>query len=617
MTDIRNPLVRRCPRLGGPVAFSYCLRCEQEQPCFKVVDCWWETFDIVQYLRDHLSAEQFDRLMDARPRPKISSLVEMIAQSRQRIYDKEAITMKVLVSDNLEDAGLGILRKEPDIQVDVRTGLTPEELKAIIGDYDALIIRSATKVTEDLLKAAHNLKVVGRAGIGLDNVDIPAATKRGIIVMNTPAGNVVTTAEHAIAMMMALSRNIPWGTASTKAGRWEKKKLQGREIFNKVLGVIGFGKIGSIVADRARGLKMQVIVHDPFVTKDAIEAAGYEPVTLDELYRRADYITLHVPKLKDTVGLLNKAAFDKMKEGVMIINCARGGIVDEADLNEALRSGKVAGAALDVFEKEPPGECPLFEIDRVICTPHLGASTVEAQTNVAVQVSEQILAFLRAGTIINAVNVPAVSGELLAKIGPLLTLGERMGCLLAQLCKGPAREIVIEYAGEFPEQDLSAVTTAILKGFLTPMVQDSVNFVNAKVVAGERGVKVTEARSASDEYINLVTVKAVVDGAQHSVAGTIFGRKYPRVVKIENFRLELPPQGKFILIHNHDKPGAIGSIGTLLGNNRVNISQMRVGQQEDGDKTMIYFRTDNPIPEPVMEELKKLPLIIDVMAFEL
>ena len=263
--------------------------------------------------------------------------------------------MKVLVSDNLEDVGLDVLRKEPGIQVDVRAGLKPEELKAIIGDYDALIIRSATKVTEDLLQSAAKLKVVGRAGIGLDNVDIPAATKRGIIVMNTPTGNAITTAEHAIAMMMALSRNIPWATSSTKAGMWEKKKLQGREIFNKVLGIIGFGKIGSIVADRARGLKMQVIVYDPFVSPETIEKAGFEPVSLEELYRRSDYITVHVPKLKDTAGLLNKAAFDQMKDGVMIINCARGGVVNEADLNAALRSGKVGGAAMDVFDQEPPG----------------------------------------------------------------------------------------------------------------------------------------------------------------------------------------------------------------------------------------------------------------------
>ncbi|MBI5579827.1 MAG: phosphoglycerate dehydrogenase [Deltaproteobacteria bacterium] len=525
--------------------------------------------------------------------------------------------MKVLVSDNLEDVGLEVLRKEPGIQVEVRAGLKADELKAIIGDYEALIIRSATKVTDDLLQSATKLKVVGRAGIGLDNVDIPAATKRGIIVMNTPTGNVITTAEHAIAMMMALSRNIPWATATMKAGLWEKKKLQGRELFNKVLGLIGFGKIGPIVADRARGLKMQVIVYDPFVSPETIEKAGFEPVSLEELYRRSDYITVHVPKLKDTAGLLNKAAFDKMKDGVMIINCARGGIVNEADLNAALRSGKVGGAALDVFEKEPPGVCPLFELDRVICTPHLGASTVEAQTNVAVQVSEQVLSYLKSGTIINAVNVPAVSGELLGKIGPLLTLGERMGCLLAQLCKGPAREINIEYAGEFPEPDLSSVTTAILKGFLTPMVQDTVNFVNAKMLAGERGIRVVEARARSDEYVNLVTVKAVSNGFVNSVAGTIFGRKDLRVVKINNFRLELAPHGKFIVIHNNDKPGAIGSIGTLLGNHRVNISQMRVGQQEDGDKTMIYFRTDNPIPDPVMQELRRLPLIIDVMAFEL
>ena len=321
--------------------------------------------------------------------------------------------MKVLVSDNLGEIGIKMFQEESGIDVDVNTGLEPEALKSIIGEYDALVIRSATKVTEDLINAAANLKVIGRAGIGLDNVDIPAATKRGIVVMNTPTGNVITTAEHTIAMMMALTRNIPWGTSTLKAGLWEKKKLQGREVYQKVLGVIGIGKIGSIVADRARGLKMHVIVHDPFVTHEQIEKAGFEPVSLEELYRRADYITLHVPKMKDTIGLLNKAAFDQMKDGVMIINCARGGIVDESDLNEALTSGKVAGAALDVFESEPPGVCPLFEIDRVICTPHLGASTLEAQTNVAVQVAEQIIAYLQSGTIINAVNVPAVSGELL------------------------------------------------------------------------------------------------------------------------------------------------------------------------------------------------------------
>lgn len=526
--------------------------------------------------------------------------------------------MKVLVSDNLGDIGIKMFQEEPGIEVDVKTGLAPDELKRIIGGYDALVIRSATKVTEELLEAAKALKVVGRAGIGLDNVDIPAATKRGVVVMNTPTGNVITTAEHTIAMMMALTRNIPWGTSTLKAGLWEKKKLQGREVFNKVLGVIGFGKIGSIVADRARGLKMQVIVHDSFVTPEQIEKAGFEPVSLEELYSRADFITLHVPKLKDTTGFLNKAAFEKMKDGVMIINCARGGIVDETDLNEALLSGKVAGAALDVFEHEPPGVCPLFEVDRVICTPHLGASTLEAQTNVAVQVAEQIIAYLKHGTIINAVNVPAVSGELLEKIGPLLTLADRMGCLLAQLASGPVKEVVIEYAGDFQNLDLSPVTTAVLKGLLTPMIKDDVNFVNAEVLAKERGIKITATTiPETDEYINLITVRAYYEGGKSKVAGTIFGQKDPRVVNINNFRLELHPQGRFILIHNHDKPGAIGSIGTLLGDHKVNISRMRVGQEKGGDKTMIFIRTDEIIPDDVMEKLRDLPLNINVSSFEL
>lgn len=317
--------------------------------------------------------------------------------------------MKVLVSDNLDKTGIRMMEEEEGIEADVNTGLSPEDLKQIIGNYEALIIKSATKVTDEILLQAKRLKVIGRAGIGLDNVDIPAATKRGIVVMNTPGGNIVTTAEHTIAMMMALTRNIPQGTISLKAGRWDKKKLQGREIFNKTLGIIGYGKIGSIVADLARGLKMNVIICDPYIPAEQIEKAGFEGTTLDELYRRSDYITVHVPKLKSTTGLLNKKAFEKMKEGVMVINCARGGIVDENDLYYAIVSDKVAGAALDVFETEPPARSPLFELDKVICTPHLGASTYEAQTNVSMEVADQIIKYLKNGTIINAVNVPAVN----------------------------------------------------------------------------------------------------------------------------------------------------------------------------------------------------------------
>ncbi len=526
--------------------------------------------------------------------------------------------MKVLVSDNLGDIGIEIFNEEEGIEVDVKTGLPPEELKAIIGDYDALAIRSATKVTEDLLAAANNLKVVGRAGIGLDNVDIPAATKYGVAVMNTPGGNVVTTAEHAIAMMMALTRNIPQGTASLKDGRWDKKKLQGREVYNKTYGVIGYGNIGSIAADRARGLKMNVIVYDPLVTPEKIEKDGYECVSLEELYKRSDYITIHVPKIKQTVGLLNKEAFEQMKDGVMIINCARGGIVDEADLYDAVKSGKVAGAALDVFETEPPENSPLFELDRVTCTPHLGASTKEAQTNVAVAVARQIIDYLKNDTVINAVNVPSVTGDLLKKLGPYLSLGDRMGSLQAQLINSPIKEVAIEYTGSFHEFDMSPVTTAIVKGLLSCTVPDDVNSVNAPVLAKNMGIKITETESSeTEDYTNLITVNVITTKMTSSVSGTIFGKNNPRVVKINNFRLELIPKGFLALIHNVDKPGAIGSIGMVLGENNINISRMHVGQSEDGENNIIFLRTDIPMTDSVIERLNALPIVKTVTYLEL
>ncbi len=525
--------------------------------------------------------------------------------------------MKVLVSDNLGEAGIQMFQEEEGIDVDVKTGLSPEELKGVIGNYAGLVIRSATKVTEDLLEAATQLKVVGRAGIGLDNVDIPAATKRGIVVMNTPGGNVITTAEHTIAMIMSLTRNIPDGTSSLKAGRWDKKKLQGREIYNKILGVIGFGKIGSIVADRARGLRMQVIVHDPFVTPDQIEKAGFESVSLEELYQRSDYITVHVPKLKGTTGLINKDAFDQMKEGVMIVNCARGGIVDEDDLYDAMQSGKVAGAALDVFESEPPGICPLFELDRLICTPHLGASTQEAQTKVAVDVAGQIIDFLKNDTILNAVNVPSITGDLLKKLGPLLTLAEQMGNLQSQLIHGAIKEVVIEYAGDFKGLDLSPVSMAVLKGLLTHIVKDDVNFVNSQAIAKERGIRITETSSdESYEYVNLITVKVVTTEITNTVSGTIFGKNEIRIVKINNFRLELIPTGHISLIYNLDKPGAIGSFTTLLGESNVNIDLMQVGQEETGKMNIIFLKTSVRIPDKIIGKMLDLPLVISVTPLE-
>jgi D-3-phosphoglycerate dehydrogenase len=525
--------------------------------------------------------------------------------------------MKVLVSDNLGEDGIRMFEEAPGIDVDVNTGLDADGLKAIIADYDALVIRSATKVTADLLQAAPRLKVVGRAGIGLDNVDIPTATQQGVVVMNTPTGNVVTTAEHAIAMMLALTRNIPTGTATLREGRWEKKKLQGRELFNKVLGIIGYGKIGAIVADRARGLKMNVIIHDPFVTPEQIEKAGFESVDLDTLYERADYITVHVPKLKNTIGMVNKAAFEKMKPGVMVINCARGGIVNEADLFDALESGIVAGSALDVFETEPPGKCPLVVHEHVICTPHLGASTREAQTNVAVAVARQIIDFLTAGTVVNAVNMPSVTGEVLKKVGPYLNLAERMGCLQAQLVRGPIKEVVVEFHGDFKELDLSPVSTAVLKGILTPVVKDDVNYVNAQVMAQQRGIKVTETNSAeSDYYVNQITVRAITTEMSSVASGTIFGRKDPRIVKIDKFRLEMIPHGHMALIQNIDKPGSIGEIGTTLGRHNINIGRMQVGQEEEGDRNIIFLTTDTPIPEDVVEEMRQLSLVKTVTPLE-
>lgn len=526
--------------------------------------------------------------------------------------------MKVLVSDKVADIGIKMFNEAGGIDVDVKVGLMPEDLKAIIRDYEALVIRSATKVTEELLKVADRLKVIGRAGIGLDNVDIPAATRRGIVVVNTPDGNVVTTGEHTIAMMLALSRNIPQGTASLKAGRWEKKNLQGREVFNKTLGVIGYGRIGSIVADRARGLKMQVVVHAPYANKEVVEQAGFELVSLEELYRRSDYITIHVPKLKDTIDLINMEAFDRMKPGVMIINCARGGIVNEKDLAGALESGKVGGAALDVFETEPPGSSPLLEFDNVICTPHLGASTVEAQTNVTVAVAEQIISYLQTGTIINAVNVPSVSGELLDKLRPYLTLGERMGCLQAQLAKGAINKVTVIYLGDFFGLDMAPVTTAVLKGLLSPFLQDEVNFVNAAVIAKERGIKVIESRSVeAEDFTSLITIQATSSKVSNTVSGTIFGKREPRIVRVNAFRLEVVPEGHLLFIHNLDKPGAIGSIGTVLGRHNINIGRMHVGQEKDGVRNVILLVTDTPAPPETLEELQALPLVRSVTPLEL
>lgn len=524
-------------------------------------------------------------------------------------------SFKVLVSDKLGDAGIKIFEDEPGIVVDVRTDLTPEELAEEIEPYHALVIRSATRVTADLLGVARNLKVVGRAGIGLDNVDISAATQRGVVVMNTPTGNTITTAEHAIAMMMSLSRKIPQGTASLQAGRWEKKKLEGRELMGKTLGLMGYGKIGSIVADRARGLKMRVIVYDPNVNPERIEQEGFESVSLEDLYKESDCITVHVPKIKKTSGMLNKDAFAQMKDGVMIINCARGGIIDEDDLCQALKSGKVAGAALDVFAVEPPGESPLLAFDNLICTPHLGASTREAQTNVAVDVARQIVAFLKEGTVINAVNTPSVAGDRLNKLKPYLELVERIGRLLAQIIQGKLKEVAVEYNGDYSGLQLEPVTTALLNGLLDPLVADTVNAVNAPAIAQDMGIRVSETSSAeSADYINSMTVRVTTTEGTQTVTGTIMGKIHPRIVRINTFSVDMRPYGAVLLVLTANRPGDIGAIGAVLGEENINISRMMIGQEETpGDQNLILVGTEAAVPDVVVEKLKKQDLVLAVI----
>ena len=526
--------------------------------------------------------------------------------------------MKVLVSDNLSKVGIEIFEKTPGIQVDVKTGLKPEELKEVIKDYDALVIRSATKVTADIIAAADKLKVIGRAGIGLDNVDIPAATQRGIVVMNTPEGNTITTAEHAIAMIMALSRNIPQATASLKAGKWEKKQLQGKELYNKTLGIIGAGHIGRIVADRAKGLKMNVIVYDPYVKPEVLSELGAEGVDFDELLRRSDYVTIHTPRTPETMNLINKDTLSKMKKGAMLINCARGGIVNEDDLYDALASGHLAGAALDVFSQEPPGKIKLMELDNFICTPHLGASTKEAQDNVARDVANQIVAYLLEGTVTNAVNVPSISGDLVKILRPFALLAEKMGLLQVQVGEGGIREIEIKYAGAVSQYDSRPLTAALLKGVLTPALKDEVNFVNAPVIASERGIKVVESKTeTSEDFASLVVTRVKTDEGENIVSGTVFGKNIPRILRIDDFYLEAFPEGHNLLIKNRDVPGVIGAITSTLGSKGYNIARMHVGQDREKGENGVFLATDSPVNDEVLSQLNSIDDVLSIRRIEL
>ncbi len=513
---------------------------------------------------------------------------------------------KVLISDSMDPKAAEIFR-DKGVEVDERPGLSKDELKAIIGDYDGLAIRSATKVTADLLGAATRLKVIGRAGIGVDNVDIPAATARGVVVMNTPFGNSITTAEHAVALMFALARDLPAADSSTQAGKWEKNRFMGVELTNKTLGLIGAGNIGSIVADRALGLKMKVVAYDPFLTPERALDLGIEKVELDELLARADFITLHTPLTEQTRNILSRENLARTKKGVRIVNCARGGLIDEAALKEALESGHVAGAALDVFVEEPAKASPLFGTPGLVATPHLGASTTEAQVNVAIQVAEQMAEFLVRGGVTNALNMPSLSAEEAPRLRPYMALAEKLGSLVGQLSHGPLAGLAIEAEGAAAELNMKPITGAVLAGFMR-IHSDTVNMVNAPFLAKERGLDVREIRHDREtDYHTLLRVSAMTSAGDRPVVGTLFANSTPRLVEIFGIRVEAELEGEMIYIVNEDTPGFIGRLGTLLGEEGVNIGTFSLGRREAGGEAVALVSVDSHIGPDLVQRLQALP----------
>jgi D-3-phosphoglycerate dehydrogenase / 2-oxoglutarate reductase len=526
---------------------------------------------------------------------------------------------RVLLSDSLAPQGVEILQRDSRIQCDTRTGLSPEELAETIPPYDALLIRSSTKVTRAVIERATSLKVIGRAGVGVDNVDIDSATRRGIVVMNSPMGNSVTTAEHTIAMMMALARHIPAANAAVREGKWERGKFTGIEVFNKTLGIIGLGNIGRIVADRALGLKMKVIGFDPILTSDAAARIGVQMVGLEELFRRADFITVHTPLTDETRGLVGPAAFALMKPGARVINCARGGIIDEDALYAALTTGRIASAALDVFVDEPPrSNHPLIALDNVIATPHLGAATGEAQVQVGVDIANQVIEFLTEGIIRHSVNIPALSLKELEMLSPHLTLAEKLGRLAAQLIEQAPTQIAVGFAGEAAELKSEPIVASALKGLLSGFLDQQFNLVSAPYIARERGITVTETRSRETaDYINVLALTVRTAGSLHEVAGSVVGNRALRLIRIDGYPIEAAPEGYFLMLHNRDVPGVVGAVGTLLGQAGINIAGLELGRDRIGGMALSLVEVDGPVPNPVLENLKTLAAITSATLIKL
>ena len=527
--------------------------------------------------------------------------------------------MRILVSDSMSEDGLKILKDIKEFQVDVKTDLKPEALKEIIKDYDALLVRSATKVTKEIIDAAVKLKVIGRAGVGLDNVDLEAATQKGVIVMNTPGGNTISTAEHTVSMILALSRNIPQANASTKKGEWKRSKFMGVELYNKTLGIVGLGRIGKEVAKRALSFGMKVLAYDPFLSREAAQGLGIEVAELKELLERADYITVHTPLTEETKHMISTEEFALMKKGVRVINCARGGIIDEGALINAVKEGKVAGAALDVFEKEPLSpESEFLKLDNVITTCHLGASTEEAQVNVAIEVSEIVRDALLGKGIRNAANYPSLDMEVYKALEPYIKLAEKLGEFSAQVIEGRFQELNINYSGEIIKYDLSPLTMALAKGMLSPILKDTVNFINAVSLAKERSIKIKEMKSSKEEeFVTSIQLEIRTDKETKKIIGTLSSNKQPRIVKIDEYYVELSHSGEMIVIQNWDKPGIIGNLGTLLGKHNINIAAMTFGRQTPGGKAISVFNVDSPVSVEIMDKIKKTENILAVKVIRL
>jgi D-3-phosphoglycerate dehydrogenase len=521
--------------------------------------------------------------------------------------------MKILVSDSLSKQGVELLEKA-GFTVVVKSKMPKEELFKEIQDADGLIVRSGTKVTAELIAAAQKLKVVGRAGSGLDNVDTPAATRRGVVVMNTPGGNTVTTAEHTMAMIFSACRKVPQATASVKQGKWEKDKFMGIELYNKTLGIVGIGQIGGYLAKLAQGASMNVIAFDPYLAPERAEKMGVSLVDLPELFRRADIVSVHTPLTAETKSLINAKVIETMKPGVVIVNCARGGIVNEADLCEALKTKRVAAAAFDVFDEEPvKPDNPLLALDNFICTPHIGAQTTEAQENVAVGIAEQIVDYFTRGVAKGAVNIPSVSPELLPRLQPFLTLAEKLGSLQMQLSQGGIERVTVEYSGEVASLSVAPLTIAVLKGLLTPIMEHPVNYVNAPIVAKERGIEVKEIKSSdAGDFISLIRVRVEAGKVSHQVAGTLYHKKEARVVEIDQFKVEMVPEGHLLFIHNMDRPGVIGMVGKVLGDKGINIVRMQCALEKRGGDALLIIGSDTEFPAEVVDHIKSGSNILSV-----